>query len=134
MLFRRARQDEIAVAEGGAAAGGLHEWVLSLPWVVERPFSLETPGVRCFAVDCDLLGRRQLWLVTGLDNNGGTSGPGITVLVPRQAANAIESTGQGRAVAPMPDGHALVTMDASSCQQPQEVEALLFTAYCYAMS
>jgi len=39
-----------------------------------------------------------------------------------------------RAVAPMPDGHALVTMDASSCQQPQEVEALLLTAYCYAMS
>jgi hypothetical protein len=134
MLFRRARHAEIVSSEGGTVFGGLHEWVLSLPWVVERPFSLETPGVRCFAVDCEPLGRRQLWLVTGLDNNRGTSGPGITVLVPRQAANAIESTGHGRAVAPMPDGHALVTMDASSCQQPQEVEALLLNAYCYAMS
>jgi hypothetical protein len=134
MLFRRERQDEMVVTEEGTAFGGLHEWVLSLPWVVERPFSLEAPGVRCFAVDCEPLGRRQLWLVTGLDNNGGTSGPGITMLVPQPAANAMESTGQGRVVAPMPDGHALVTMDASSCQQPQEVEALLLTAYRYAMS
>ena len=42
------------------AFDNLHEWVLSLPWVVERPFNVGTPGVRSFAVDCEPLGRKQL--------------------------------------------------------------------------
>jgi len=45
----------------------LHEWVLSLPWVVERSFSLGTPGVRAFAADCGVLGIRRLWMITGLE-------------------------------------------------------------------
>jgi hypothetical protein len=134
MLFRRAHQDEIVATEGGRAFCDLHEWVLSLPWVVERPFSVGTPGVRCFAVDYEPLGRRQLWLVTGLDSNCGTSSPSITVLVPRDAAKEIESIGQGRAVAPMPDGHALVTVNDSPCPRRQEVEALVIAAYSYAMA
>jgi hypothetical protein len=134
MLFRRESHDAIASPEGARGCGGLHEWVLSLPWVVERPFSLGTPGVRCFAVDCEPLGRRQLWLVTGLDNDYPTSSAGITVLVPRPAADELERTGQGHALAPMPDGHALVTMNDSSTQRHQDVEALVIAAYCYAMS
>jgi hypothetical protein len=30
-------------------------------------YSLATPGVRAFGVDCEPLGRRQLWLLTGLE-------------------------------------------------------------------
>jgi hypothetical protein len=134
MFFRWTRHDEIASTECGPALGDFHAWVLSLPWVVERPFSLGTPGVRSFAVDCEPLGRRQLWLVTGLGNSCGTGRLGITVLVPREAVKAIESTGQGRVLAPMPDGHALVTMHDSSCWRRQEIEALVIAAYCYAMS
>src|SRR3954467_3053467 len=33
-----------------------HEWVLSLPWVVERPVDPENPEMRSFAVDCEPLG------------------------------------------------------------------------------
>ena len=56
----------------------VREWVLSLPWVVERPTDGSRPGVRLLAVDCPPLGRRQLWLVTGLGpapyvGNDGTS-------------------------------------------------------------
>ena len=49
--------------------GNVYEWILSLPWVVERPDGLGTPGVR-FAVDCEPLDLRQLWLVTGLPAPG----------------------------------------------------------------
>jgi hypothetical protein len=134
MLFRRTREDEIVAIEGGRVACDVHEWVLSLPWVVERPFSLETPGVRCFAVDCEPLDRRQMWLVTGLESYGRSGNPRVTVLVPGDAANQIERAGQGRTVAPMPSGHVLLTLDDSVGQRQHELEALLLTAYCYAMS
>ena len=46
--------------------GNVYEWILSLPWVVERPDGVGAPGVRTFAVDGEPLDLRQLWLNTGL--------------------------------------------------------------------
>jgi len=132
-MFRRSR-DQIVSTEPERAFDDFHDWVLSLPWVVERPYNLDTPGVRCFAVDCEPLGRRQLWLMTGLDGARRRSNPSLTVIVPRAAANEIEDAGWGRIVAPMPREHSLVAIDRSSFGCRREVEALVLTAYGYAMS
>ena len=80
-----------------------HEWILSLPWVVERPYVVGAPGTRTFAVDCEPLGLRQLWLVTGLMH-----GRGVGLVVPQPLAEAIERVGLGRTVSPMPHEHALI--------------------------
>jgi hypothetical protein len=45
-------------------SGDLNEWVLSLPWVVEKHGGLGG-GVRLFGVDCEPLQRRRVWLITG---------------------------------------------------------------------
>jgi hypothetical protein len=118
----------------GSPLDNFHEWLLSLPWVVERPYSLDTPGVRCFGVDCALLGRRQLWLVTGLHRHVGVDGMGLAVILPTYAAHDLESVGRGRIVAPMPVRHALVAVYGESLAGRQELEALALTAYMYAMS
>ncbi len=135
MLFRRQGQDQIVSTEEVPGFGDFHEWVLSLPWVVERPYSLETPGVRCFGVECEPLGRRQLWLVTGLDGHGRPTGsPSITVIVPSEAANDIEDLGWGRPLAPMPRGYVLLTVDGPAFDRQRDLEALVLNAYGYAMS
>src|SRR5271166_5634908 len=95
MMFRRSRQ-QIVASKPVAAFDDLHDWVLSLPWVVERPYNLDTPGVRCFGVDCEPLGRRQLWLMTGLYGRSTGSSPSLTVIVPQVAAHEIEDAGWGR--------------------------------------
>jgi hypothetical protein len=134
MFFRRASQDE-AVSTGSAHAfGDLHEWVLSLPWVVERPYSLATPGVRSFAVECGPLDRHQLWLVTGLVDTVSNGNPSITVIVPREAASDIEAAGWGRTMLPMPHGHVLMCVDGPAFDRRRDAEVLVLTAYSYAMS
>jgi hypothetical protein len=84
-------------------ADDFHRWILSLPWVVERPYSLSTPGVRAFAVDCEPLARRRMWLVSGLRD-----GCGVSVIVPAETARQLELLGFTAPVAPMPPGHVLV--------------------------
>ena len=64
MMHRHTTQRASSPLASGAF-DDLHEWVLSLPWVVERPYSLATPGVRAFTVACEPLGRQSLWLLTG---------------------------------------------------------------------
>jgi hypothetical protein len=64
IVFRR--REPTTTAREVRAFDDFHEWVLSLPWVVERPYALATPGVRGFGVECEPLDRRQLWLLTGL--------------------------------------------------------------------
>jgi hypothetical protein len=118
----------------GNALDDFHEWLLSLPWVVERPYSLDTPGVRCFGVDCAPLGRRQLWLITGLQRHLDVDGIDLAVILPTDAAHDLEDVGRGRIVAPMPAAHALVTVYGESLARRQELEALALTAYGCAMS
>jgi hypothetical protein len=112
---------------------GFHEWLLSLPWVVERPYSLEAPGIRCFGVDCPPLARRRLWLLTGMDRPF-ADGLGLAVIVPVDVATDIADAGLGRIVSPMPDGHVLMTVSSKSLGGQREREALVGSAYCYALS
>jgi hypothetical protein len=118
----------------GSPLDNFHEWLLSLPWVVERPYSLDTPGVRCFGIDCALLGRRQLWLITGLQRHADIDGMGLAVILPTDAAHELETVGRGRIVAPMPVRHALVAVYGESLNGRQELEAFALTAYTFAMS
>jgi hypothetical protein len=116
----------------GGAFDDFHDWVLSLPWVVERPYSLGTPGVRAFGVDCEPLGRRQLWLVTGLQAEMESDGFGLALIVPEEAAHEIEAARCGRSVAPMPARHAMVTVYGDLDRS--QIESLVLSAYGYAMS
>jgi hypothetical protein len=80
-MLRRRREPQTIGSNEGTALDDFHEWLLSLPWVVERPYNLETPGVRCFGVECEPLGRRQLWLVAGRQRQL-ADGIGLAVIVP----------------------------------------------------
>jgi hypothetical protein len=116
------------------AFGDLHEWVLSLPWVVERPYSLATPGVRSFGVDCEPLGRRQLWLITGFPRAEESEEVAVAVIVPADVAGEIETAGWGRSLAPMPGRHAMVAVYGDALARRPELEALVLTAYSCALS
>jgi len=127
-MIRRRRIRDDGPARSGRTEDAFHQWVLSLPWVVERPYSLGTPGVRAFAVECAPLGRRELWLLTGLPLRG------IAVLVPCEAARAIEDAGWGRPVSPMPAGRVLVAASEHATAQVSSAEALVLSAYSCAMA
>lgn len=139
-MFHRRRETDTETAETTEATettyafDDFHEWVLSLPWVVERPYSLGTPGVRAFGIECEPLGRRQLWLVTGLYDQPESEAAPIAVILPSDAAAEIEISGRGRKLAPMPCSHALVSVDGDTVSGREAVEALVLTAYGYAMS
>jgi hypothetical protein len=127
------RQPQTAARNEGTPLDRFHEWLLSVPWVAERP-SLATPGVRCFGVDCPPLGRRELCLMTGLPRHVDVDGIGMAVIVTAHAAYDLESGGRGLIVAPMPRGRALVTVHGEALSGRQELEALALTAYDCAMS
>jgi hypothetical protein len=129
----RNRRQRVTEAPPRAFAD-FHEWVLSLPWIVERPYSLDSPGVRCFGVDCPPLSRQQMWLITGLHHRVDETSLGLAVIVPTAAADELEDLGWGRIVTPMPAGHALVTVRDENIERREELEALVLTAYGYAMS
>jgi hypothetical protein len=131
-MIRRRPTQQMSAPELTPAFDDFHEWVLSLPWVVERQYSLGTPGVRAFAVDCEPIGRRQMWLVTGLRESS-VGDPGIAVILPLDAAREIEDAGWGRRLAPMPAGHALLTVYGDVVDGPR-VEALVLSAYGFAMA
>jgi hypothetical protein len=111
-----------------------HEWVLSLPWVVERPPSFGTPGVRTFGVDCEPLNRRQLWLITGLHKPSEADAVALAVIIPDEAADAIEDAGWAYRWAPMRAGHVLMRASDASAHRPHEIEALAIAAYSCAMA
>jgi hypothetical protein len=133
-MIRRRPELKTTSTRGTSALDDFHEWVLTLPWVVERPYSIDAPGVRSFGVDCEPLGRRRLWLLTGLQRELETDGMGLAVVVPSNAANDIECAGWGRSVAPMPGQYALVSVYGESFERRHDIEALVLTAYSYAMS
>jgi hypothetical protein len=132
MRRRRREQPTATTSIVAPAFTEFSDWVLSLPWVVERQYSLETPGVRYFGVDCEPLGRRQLWLVTGQQTQ--REAIGLCVIMPGDAAERVEAIGWGRILAPMPGLHVLVTANTDRLAGRHELEALVLTAYGCAMS
>jgi hypothetical protein len=128
------RFEESPVGPDAPAYDDLHEWVRSLPWVVERPYSVGTPGVRTFGVDCEPLGLRRLWLLTGMQGRPATDGLGLAVIVPTHAADEMEAAGWGRRVMPMPGRCVLVAIEDDCGERRSAREALVLTAYSCAMS
>ena len=133
-MLRRRRQLETASPEDSATPDRFHEWVLGLPWVVERPYDAGTPGLRCFAVDCEPLGRRQVWLISGLHSDSDPEEGGVAVIVPAEAALGIEDIGWGRMVAMLSEDHVLVALNCRSADLQRTLEALVLTAYGHALS
>jgi hypothetical protein len=133
-MLRRNRTQQAVDSREPRAFDDLHEWVLSLPWVVERPYSVGTPGVRSFGVDCEPLGRRQLWLITGLQRASTSDGISVAIIVPAEVADEIETTGWGRSLAPMPGRLTMVAVYSDAAGLRADLEALVLTAYGYALS
>ena len=57
----------VAGFDDGCGIDKFHQWVLNLPWVVNGPTVSTRPRVRSFAVDCEPLDRRRMWLLTDSD-------------------------------------------------------------------
>jgi hypothetical protein len=104
-----------------------HAWVLSLPWVVERSAMYETLGVRTFAIACEPLDIRQLWLVTGMMDTCR-----IGVVVPDVIAEHYEAEGVGRFITPMPADHSLFGVFDDTAED--DVERVVLDAYGSALS
>ena len=133
-MIRRRRDQQTTKRTPKLASGNFHEWVLSLPWVVERSSEIGEQGVRSFGVDCEPRGRRRLWLVTGLQHELDVDGVGLAVIVPSEAADDIEGAGWGQRMSPMPGGNEMVAVPADSLATTVGLEMLVLTAYGYAMS
>ena len=128
----RRRHEPRAPSPADRELDRMREWVLSLPWVVKRPDDHWTPGVACFAVDCEPLHRRQVWLLTGLTSHDHASG--LAVVLPLEAAAEIEERGLGRGFALLSDQHVLVALTIEAASRRQSIEAVVLMAYGYAMS
>ena len=112
----------------------MHEWALSLPWVVEFAYRLGTPGVRAFGVDCEPLDRRQLWLITGLHDPLHADQVALAVIVPNDASYEIAQRGWAYRWTPEPADHILMRASHGAVQRPHEIEALALAAYTWAMA
>jgi hypothetical protein len=114
-----------------ASIESLCGWLLSLPWVVERPGMAEATGRRWFAVDCEPLGRRRLWLLTGPLGDDATDNFGVHVVLPTRSARRIAAAGRGSVVAPIGGEHHLLSLrlDASPAVDAAQLERLLLLGY-----
>jgi hypothetical protein len=116
------------------AFDGLREWVLSLPWVVERPRDPAAPSVLTFAVDCKPLACRRVWFMSGVQGDADWAGTGLAVVLPRETAVAVEDDGDGHGVALLAGGHVLVSLTAMAASDPARSERVLLDAYNHALS
>jgi hypothetical protein len=112
----------------------LHRWMLSLPWVIERPGMVTAPGLRWFAVDCRPLAIRRVWALTGaLDDSG--SMWDVHLVLPRAAATSVLVFAEAELTDPITASHCLVTLPAGPRRRPaQQLEQLLLVAYAAALS
>src|SRR3954452_7303596 len=127
--MRRRRSRVIATS----APPGILDWALSLPWVVERSHALGRRGARAFAVDCPPLDRRRMWLASGLAQAADDGPHELAVFLTTELASIVEELDWGSAVAPMPMDRVLVSISDEVIARPQDLEALLLTAYESAM-
>jgi hypothetical protein len=108
----------------------LHTFVLSLPWVVERPDAFAR-SVRMFAVDCEPLDLQRLWLVTDR-SKGVSTGTRVEVMLPSAVAERAEDAGLGARAMTMPADRVLVRAHADN--DVVQTEALVLAAYECALS
>jgi hypothetical protein len=135
-MMRKRNSDTGPRGERTTRAVDVHEWVRSLPWVVERaPLrALHGAPVRVFAVDCEPLGRRQVWLVTGLVGSR-FGAPDVAVVMPTSIALGAHERGWvTHSDALLPEAHVLVTLGHDARSEPSHVEALLLAGYGYALA
>jgi len=92
-------------AHSGLERDAFHDWILSLPWVLERPCVSDAHGVRTFAIECHPLDIRRLWLVTGLPH-----GCGIALIVDDTRANFYKVAGLATPIAAMPGNHTMIAL------------------------
>jgi hypothetical protein len=134
MRRRNIRRPRVTDTRIPNASGDLHEWVLSLPWVVERPTDGTQPGIRLFAVDCPLLGCRRLWLATGLASADDPA-LGVAAVMPVAAVRAPHTAGWVvHPATPLPAGHVLVMLQREVTRGRDEIEQFVLSAYAHAMS
>ena len=131
-MIRRRATHSSAATRPVLVTEDLHEWVISLPWVVERPCNLQMPDVRSFSIDCEPLERRRLWLITGLTSGSGSAD--IAVVLPIAAAEIFEAAGRGRRISPMPRRRVLMTACSDGVDELATIELVVLTAYSYAMT
>ena len=118
-----------------ACVDRLSDWVLGLPWVVERPGTAEAPGLRWFAVDCEPLRRRRVWLLTGALGHIATACAAddfaVHVVLPIPAARRIADTGEGWVFAPIGVEHHLVSLELDSTRATDDarVEKVVLLGY-----
>jgi hypothetical protein len=119
------------------AFGEVVEWVLSLPWVVERPVDVRWPSVRVFAIDCPPLDRRRMWLMTGFAKptpDGKTYGSDLAAVMPVEAGGDADAAGwEVHETAPLPADHVLMTLAPDAVHDRADIEAFVLAAYSYAM-
>jgi hypothetical protein len=112
----------------------LHRWMLSLPWVIERPGMVTAPGLRWFAVECRPLAIRRVWALTGaLDNRGSVWD--VHLVLPRAPTTSVLVFAEAELTDPITASHWLVTIPAGPPRRPaQQLEQLLRVAYAAALS
>ncbi len=115
------------------AFANLYDWILSLPWVVERP-TIAGWGRRVFAVECAPLHRKRVWLLMGQvgPDSGAARAANIALIVPIEAMRANE--GIADFTVSLPAGCVLLHVRDEVLGEREEVERLILTAYGYAMS
>ena len=136
-MIRRRTTPKSSSAEAIPAFGEVVEWVLSLPWVVERPADARWPSVRIFAIECPPLERRGMWLLTGVAKpapDGNTYATDLAAVMPVAASGEAETAGwEVHGATPAPGDHVLMTLARDAVHEREDVEAFVLAAYSHAM-
>jgi hypothetical protein len=109
-------------------SSNLRDWLLGLPWVVERVVADAATSVRLYAIECDFLARSCIWAVTGLTGDGRDS---VSLIVPFADARAWHRSGWGKPVLRLPADDSLVTVATSIDALGIEELALFAYARCF---
>src|SRR3954447_20072531 len=141
MIRRRTATKSSPAAPGAAPTrphGSVIDWVLSLPWVIERPEDRRWPSVRVFAIECPPLDRQRMLLVMGVPStapDGTTYDTDVAAVMPVAAAFEADAAGWEVHGAPTsPAGQVLVTLARDATHERDDIEALVLAAYGHAMA
>jgi hypothetical protein len=137
-MIRRRTPRTSSHIELAPAFSDIHEWVRSLPWVVEESTDARWPGIRAFVVDCPPLDRHRFLLAShpaGQTAFGQTYGIHLAAIMPIEASDDAEAARWNvHNALPLAAGNALVTIGGEVMRERDAVEAFVLAAYSYAMS